>query len=65
MPHIEFAYNHTLHSSTNYSPFEIVNDFNPLTPIDLIHLPIDKQVSLKGKKKDEFVRDFIRKSVHI
>ena len=57
MPHIEFAYNRTLHSSTNYSPFEIVYGFNPLTPMDLIQLPIDKQVSLDGKKKADFVRD--------
>ena len=57
MPHIEFAYNRTLHSSTNCSPFEIVYGFNPLTPMDLIQLPIDKQVSLDGKKKAEFVRD--------
>ena len=57
MPHIEFAYNRTLHSSTNCSPFEIVYGFNPLTPMDLIQLPIDKQVSLEGKKKAEFVRD--------
>ena len=57
MPHIEFAYNRTLHSSTNCSPFEIVYGFNPLTPMDLIQLPIDKQVSLDGKKKADFVRD--------
>ena len=57
MPHIEFAYNRTLHSSTNCSPFEIVYGFNPLTPMDLIQLPIDKQVSLDGKKKADFIRD--------
>ena len=53
MPHIEFAYNHTLPSSTNCSPFEIVYGFNLLTPMDLIQLAIDKQVSLDGKKKAE------------
>ena len=57
MLHIEFAYNRILHSSTNCSPFEIVYDFNPLTPTNLIQLPIDKQVSLDGKKKAEFVKD--------
>ena len=48
MLHIEFAFNHTFHSSTNCSPFEIAYGFNPLTPMDLLQLPIDKQVSLDG-----------------
>ncbi|KAG8490986.1 hypothetical protein CXB51_014129 [Gossypium anomalum] len=41
LPHIEFAYNHSVHSTTKYSPFEIVYGFNPLTPLDLISLPTD------------------------
>ena len=65
MPHIEFAYNRTLHSSTNCSPFEIIYGFNPLAPMDLIQLSIDKQVNLDGKKKGEFVKTCIRKSAHI
>ena len=42
---IDFAYNKSVHSTTDYSPFEIVYDFNPLTYLDLIHLPVDKKVS--------------------
>ncbi|XP_028785068.1 uncharacterized protein LOC114740980 [Neltuma alba] len=37
---IEFAYNRSVHSSTDYSPFEIVYGFNPLTPLDLLPLPM-------------------------
>ena len=37
--------------TTNYSPYEIVYDFNPLTP-----LPVLERVNLDGKKKDEVVK---------
>ena len=30
LPHVEFAYNRTVHTSTRHSPFEIVYGFNPL-----------------------------------
>jgi len=54
---IECAYNRSVHSTTNYSPFEIVYDFNPLTPLDLIPLPVDKRVSLDGTQKAQVVKD--------
>ncbi|XP_065874792.1 uncharacterized protein [Euphorbia lathyris] len=38
-----------------FSPFEIVYGFNPLTPLDLIPLPVDERKSLDGKKKAEMV----------
>ena len=56
-PFIEFAYNHSVHSTIDYSPFEIVYGFNPLTPLDLIPLPVDERVSLDGNKKAQVVKD--------
>ena len=47
----EFAYNCSVHSTTDHSPFEIVYDFNPLIPLDLIPLPVD------GNKKAKVVKD--------
>ena len=56
LPHVEFAYNRTVHSTTKFSPFEIVYGFNPLTPLDLLLLPIDECASMDGKKKAKFVK---------
>jgi hypothetical protein len=39
LPHIEFAYNRSLHSTTKMSPFQIVYGFVPRAPIDLLPLP--------------------------
>jgi hypothetical protein len=33
-----------------------VYGFNPLTPMDLIHLPIDERVSLDGNRKAQVVK---------
>jgi hypothetical protein len=54
---IEFAYNRSVHSTIDYSPFEIVYGFNPLTPLDLIPLSIDEMVSLDGNRKAQVVKD--------
>jgi hypothetical protein len=55
-PFVEFAYNRTVHSTTAFSPFEIVYGFNPLTPMYLIPLPFEEKVSLDGEKKAKMVR---------
>jgi transposase InsO family protein len=39
LPHIEFAYNRSVHSTTKVSPFQVVYGFNPCAPIDLLPLP--------------------------
>ena len=35
----EFAYINSINRSTSKSPFQIVNGYSPLTPIDLVPLP--------------------------
>jgi hypothetical protein len=49
LPQVEFAYNRNIHSATKFSPFEIVYDFNPLSPLDLTHLSLSERVNLDGK----------------
>ena len=58
LPHVEFAYNRAMHSTTKFSPFEIVYGFNPLTPLDLSPLPVSEHLNLDGEKKAEFVKKF-------
>jgi len=48
---IEFLYNYSVYSTSDYFTFEIFYGFNPLTPIYLIPLFIDEKVSLDGNKK--------------
>jgi hypothetical protein len=39
LPHIEFAYNRSIHSTMKISLFQVVYGFNPCGPIDLLPLP--------------------------
>ena len=62
MPHVEFAYNKSVHSLTHFSPFEIVYGFNPLTHLDLLPLPVNEHVNLDRKKKADFVKQLHEKT---
>ena len=61
IPIAEFAYNRTIHSTTGYSPFEIAYGFNPLTPLDLVPLPVNEQNNLDGAARAKYVRDLHEK----
>jgi hypothetical protein len=41
LSHMEFAYNRVVHSTTQLCPFEVVYGFKPITPLDLLPLPIE------------------------
>jgi hypothetical protein len=53
---IEFACNKSMHSTTDYSLFDIVYDFNNLTSLDLFSLPIDEMVIFYDNKKARVVK---------
>ena len=57
LPHVEFAYNRVVNSTTSHSPFEVVYGFNPLTPLDLLLIPLLEDVLCKdGDEKASFVK---------
>ena len=56
MPHVEFAYNRSVHSTTSYSPFKVVSEFNPLTPLDILPLPSNEYANCDGKKKADSIK---------
>jgi hypothetical protein len=55
LPHVEFAYNRVVHSTTKFSPFQVVYGFHPCAPIDLIPLPPSEFVNLDASQQADFI----------
>jgi hypothetical protein len=55
LPHIEFAYNRSLHSTTKLCPFEIVYGFVPRAPIDLLPLPSSVQNNYDASQRADLI----------
>jgi hypothetical protein len=56
LSHVKFAYNRAVHSTTQLCPFEVVYGFKPITPFDLLSLPIQERVNIQESKRANFVR---------
>jgi hypothetical protein len=56
--HIEFAYNHSLHFTTNMCPFQIVYGFIPRAPIDLLPLPSSVHNNLDATQHAKLILKF-------
>jgi hypothetical protein len=52
LPHVEFAYNRAIHSTTKVSPFQVVYGFNPHASIDILPLP---KIHSDEKEYDDFI----------
>jgi hypothetical protein len=55
LPNIEFVYNKSMHSTMKVSPFQVVYDFNPCAPIDLLPLPPFKTTCFDASQQYEFI----------
>jgi hypothetical protein len=55
LPHVEFAYNRSLHSTTKMCPFEIVYGFLPRAPIDLMPLPSSEKLNFDATQRAELM----------
>jgi hypothetical protein len=55
LSHIEFAYNRSMHSTTNICPFEIVYGSLSRAPIDLISLPNSEKLNFDAKQHSELM----------
>jgi hypothetical protein len=55
LPHAEFGYNRSLHSTTKMCPFEIVYGFLPRALIDLMHLPSSEKLNFDATQRAELM----------
>jgi translation initiation factor IF-1 len=55
LPHIEFAYNRSVHSTMMVSPFQVVYGFNPRAPINLLPLPPLEMACFDASQWSEFI----------
>jgi len=55
LPHVEFAYNRSLHSTTKMCPFEIVYGLLPRALIDLMPLPSSEKLNFDAKQCAELM----------
>ena len=55
LPHIEFAYNRSLHSTTKMCPFQIVYGFLPRAPIDFMTLSSLEKLNFNATKRAELM----------
>ena len=50
LPIAEYAYNRARHSTTGKSPFEVVG-FNPLSPLDILPLPLHERTNMDASAR--------------
>jgi hypothetical protein len=62
LPHVEFAYNRAVHSTTNLCPFEIVYGFKPIAPINLLPLPLQERTNIEASTRAVYIKKIHEKT---
>ncbi|GJV96511.1 putative CCCH-type zinc finger family protein [Tanacetum coccineum] len=60
LPQAEFAYNRSVNRTTGKSPFEVVYERNPITPLDLDPVPEVGRFSKEGADQSEQIKELHR-----
>jgi hypothetical protein len=55
LPHVEFVYNHSFHSTTKMCPSEIVYGLLSCAPIDLMTFPCSETLNFVAKQRAELM----------
>ena len=56
LPIAEYAYNRARHSTIGKSPFEVVYGFNPLSPLDILPLPLQERTNMDASARVNFLK---------
>ena len=56
LPIAEYAYNRARYSTTGKSPFEVVYGFNPLSPLDILPLPLQERTNLDASARASYIK---------
>src|SRR4051812_39860384 len=62
LPHVEFAFNRAVHTTTQLCPFEVVYGFKPITPLDLLPLPLQDRVNMEASQRADYVKKIHEKT---
>jgi hypothetical protein len=55
LPQAEFSYNRAVHSTMHLCPLEVVYGFKPITPLDLLPLPLHHRANMEASKRADYV----------
>ena len=56
LPIAEYYYNRARHSTTGKSPFEVVYGFNPMSPLDILPLPLQQRADMDASARAAHIK---------